>query len=219
MSSLDKAEGQGTHQIWSMLKKEISGIQLLWEIIEELTSDNLHSQKIMAENAPCFWGLTTAIYLESLISRLSRLMDPQTTRSHKNISFARLTSCHQYLDKKIGAEISKFQDEWKSSVLDVLRNKLLAHNDYDRFTTSNHTVNLPITSEDLASLGAFVKRLLTLRNSINTSLGGASVLNVPLAPLDCKPDTVFRLLNAGNLFFNLLPENEQLQRAYIHLNA
>jgi hypothetical protein len=215
MSNPDKAEDQGTHQIWSMLKMEIAGIQLLWEVIEGLTSDNLHSQKIMAENAPCFWGLTTAIYLESLISRVSRLMDPPATGSHKNISLARLAT----LDKNFEAEVLRFRSDWESSALDELRNKLLAHNDYDRFTTSSHTVNLPITSEDLASLGAFVNRLLSLRNSINKSLGGASVLNAPVAPLDCKPETVFRLLSAGNLFFNLLPENEQLQRAYIHLNA
>lgn len=209
-----EATDQKIDDIWSMLKKEIAGIQLLWEIIEGLTKDDSRHQKVMKESAPRFWGLTTAVYLESLISRFSRLMDPQATGSYQNVSLARL-GLYQHLNERIKVKIFSIQNQWKSSAVDVLRNKLLAHNDFERFKTTRHTINLPITQQDLTELGTFVGQLFSLRNEINRALGGASVLNTPIASPDCNPASVFRQLIAGDLFFTFLPESEQLQQAWM----
>ncbi len=158
-------------ELWDIIKKEITGIQLLWE-----TANGLYFQPqgkgmaVLKNDTPLVFSLMQTALMESLLMRVSRLMDPDVTGNGKgqkdNLSLKRLVK----LAKDVGSDEEVVSKLWDSSALKNVRDKYLSHNDLNRSLAENHTLNIPLQSVDIEALKALVKGLRELRVNINRKL-------------------------------------------------
>ena len=203
-------------ELWSIVKKEITGIQLLWETANGLYFQPHGRGVAMLEQAmPTLFRLAQTVLMESLLMRVSRLMDPAysgwSEGDKPNLSLKRLVatdhkiSCDEEIDRKI----------WETSSLKTVRDKYLSHNDLGRASTAEHTLNIPLTTADIEALQALVNGLRELRRCVNLKLAEAAYLDEHL-DLQVRRELggLGRLLLGGGLFFELLPDHEVLQRAW-----
>ena len=67
-----------TPDIWAVISKEITGIQLLWEAVEQMYFKAPPARGIAAleSETPLLFRLMQTVLMESLLMRMSRLMDP-----------------------------------------------------------------------------------------------------------------------------------------------
>lgn len=200
-------------EFWALIKKEITGIQLLWETVNGLYFDTgSEAWAAMNEDAPLFFRLTLSAYIEALLTRISRLMDDPGSGAKKNLSLKRLKTLMSGSEDKT---IDKILEKWDGSVLNVLRNKNLSHNDLTRIEFEPHTLNLPLSEEGIALLEKFVSALVELRAAINSDLKLGAYLDGGLRKrVECERKTIGRILESSRLFFELLPENAALQHAW-----
>ena len=81
-------------ELWSLITKEITGIQVVWEVANSLYFQP-HSEgwSRLGQDAPLLFGLTQTVYVESLLMRVARLMDPASSGKggHQPVSYTHLT--------------------------------------------------------------------------------------------------------------------------------
>ena len=202
-------------ELWALTKKEIAGIQLLWETVNGLyfKANGKGWQALQADTPTVTHVMQTAL-MESLLMRVSRLMDPATTGRGQgqmiNLSLKRLVEA----DQNIGVNESAIRVIWDGSGLKAVRDKYLSHNDLNRSMTVDHTLNIPLGSADIEALGQLAEGLRTLRREVSLKLGGVAYVDQGLdAMVQRDIETLGKTLLGGDLFFKLLPEHEFLQRA------
>lgn len=203
--------------LWDILKKEITGIQLLWETVESLYFEaDAHGIVTLAEDVPLLYRLVQTTLMESLLLRVSRLMDPAASGrdgTKSNLSLKRLAdACSETaLDAQAVRRI------WDASNLRRVRDKYLSHNDLTRSLTESHTLNIPLPEADFASMRELA---FALREFLRSTQGK---LNLGIAYLDeavnlhvqRETAVINRMLKGSALFFKLLPEHEALQSAWL----
>ena len=202
--------------LWNIVKKEITGIQLLWQTANGLYFLPHGRGVAMLEQAmPTLFRLTQTVLMESLLMRVSRLMDPANSGKPEgdrpNLSLKRLVET----DSRISCDEKIIRKIWDDSKLKSVRDKYLSHNDLDRVSAAEHTLNIPLTEADIEALQALVSGLRKLRKDVNHKLVGAAYLDEHL-DLQVRRELggLSRLLRGGELFFELLPDHEVLQRAW-----
>lgn len=203
--------------IWTAIKKEITGIQLLWETVNNLYWQPAGKEwRAFASDAPLLVHLTQTVMVESLLMRVSRLMDHAAMGKLTNLSLKQLVA----LDAGVDAEEQVVRTVWESSGLVDVRNKYLSHNDLSRSMAEEHTLNIPLESADVAALGQLAEGLRTLRRNVNSRLGLGAYVDQGLDAQSRRDvDVLGKSLLGGRLFFELLPEHEVLQQALASAEA
>jgi hypothetical protein len=198
-------------ELWTVIKKEITGIHLLWETVNGLYFQPQGKEwKALQADAPLLIHLTQTALMESLLMRVSRLLDPAATGKMTNLSLKQLVVA----DADLGADEAAIRAIWDDSGLVDVRNKYLSHNDLNRSITVDHILNIPLESEDIEALRQLAEGLRTLRRNVNPKLGGGAYVD---QGLDVQSrhgvEVLGKSLLGGRLFFDLLPDHPALQQA------
>jgi hypothetical protein len=202
-------------ELWTVIKKEITGIQLLWEAVNGLYfQPQGDGWRALQTDAPLLVHLMQTAMMESLLMRVSRLMDPATTGRGQgqmaNLSLKRLVGS----DPTLGADEAAIRSSWDGAGLKTVRDKYLSHNDLNRTMATDHTLNIPLEAVDIQALQALAEGLRTLRLNVNPKLGGGSYVDKGLdAKIQHEIETLGKSLLGGDLFFKLLPDHEHLRQA------
>lgn len=206
-----------TAELWAIIKKEITGIQLFWEAV-----NGLHFQpqgegwRALQADAPLFVHLTQTAMMESLLMRVSRLMDPAATGKLTNLSLKQLVAT----DASTDPDEKTLRTVWESSGLVDVRNKYLSHNDLTRSMATDHTLNIPLEPADIEALQALAEGLRTLRRNVNLKLGAGAYVDQGLdAKVRQEIEVLGKTLLSGKRFFELLPEDPVLQEALAAIEA
>lgn len=207
--------------LWPVIKKEITGIQLLWEAVNGLYFQSQgEGWRALQADAPLLVHLTQTAMMESLLMRVSRLMDPSTTGRGQgqmtNLSLKRLVE----VDPNIGADECAIRVIWDSSGLKTVRDKYLSHNDLSRSMAVDHTLNIPLEATDIQALQVLAEGLRTLRRNVNPKLGAGAYVDQGLdAKVRQEIEVLGKTLLGGQRFFELLPEHPVLQEALTAIEA
>jgi hypothetical protein len=203
--------------LWVVLKKEITAIQLLWSAIDELyIKPPGNGLKTLQSFMPELFGMMQTAFMESLLLRVSRLMDPaktgRGTNSYFNLSLQRLVS----LDVCAKEDEILIRTMWDASGLRSIRDKYLSHNDLNWSMTEDHTLTIPLNEEDIIEMRKLAEGLREFRRSVNQKLTGLPYVDQNLDSLiQCQVNGLNTALLAGDTFFNLLPRHEQIQQAWL----
>lgn len=205
-----------TSDIWAVISKEITGIQLLWEAVEQMYFKAQPAQGIAAleRDTPLLFRLMQTAMMESLLTRMSRLMDPAVSGrgagEKPNVGLARLAEA----DASLVGEVGSVRSVWDASALRLIRDKYLSHNDLARATTQAHTLNIPLSSPDIDAMRALTSALRDFRRDVHQKLNGSVYLDQSVsAQMVCEIDALNRSLIAGDCFYKLLPDHACLQDA------
>lgn len=194
-------------ELWVVIKKEITGIQQLWETVNGLYFQPQGKEwQALTADAPLLVHLMQTALMESLLIRVSRMMDLAETGRGKaakpNLSLKQLVIA----DAKIDADEKALWAVWDGSGLKKVRDKYLSHNDLSRSLSADHTLNIPLTPENVEALQQLAEGLRTLRRNVNPKLGGgASLDQKPDFQVTREIDALVKSLLGGRLFFELLP--------------
>jgi hypothetical protein len=203
-------------ELWGLIKKEITGIQLVWEVVNRLYFQPLgKGWSSLNQDAPLLFGLTQTVYIESLLMRVARLMDPalsgKGSGQKHNLSLKRLMA----LAPSIGAKEEAVRNIWDGSALKSVRDKYLSHNDLNRLLVEEHTLNIPLEIADVKALRQLVEGLLESLQTVNSKLTGASYVHDGLSiQVQFEVNRLENTLLGGHQFFSLLPEHDCLQQAW-----
>lgn len=203
--------------LWAALKKEITGIQLIWETVEcvYLNPDE-QILSALEGDTPVVYRLIQTALMESMLMRLSRLMDPANSGKKEgdrpNLSLKRLAE----LEPEIGDDEKAIRVLWEASSLKTLRDKYLSHNDLTHSLTSQHTLNIPLEPAHIQAMRAMANGLRDLRRSVHRKLNDDVTYLDESLDIEIKRnvDVFNRSLLGGKLFFELLPDHEVLQQAW-----
>lgn len=198
-------------ELWTVIKKEITGIQVLWETVNGLYFQPVGKNwQALQTVVPLLTHLTQTALVESLLMRISRLMDPVATGNKTNLSLKQLVTVAVNID----AEERAIRALWDGSGLVDVRNKYLSHSDLSRSMVADHSLNIPLESADIEALRQLAEGLRTLRRDVNPKLGGDAYVDHGLdSQVRRETETLGNVLLGGNLFFQLLPDHEYLQQA------
>lgn len=202
-------------ELWSLIKKEIAGIQVIWEATNDLFfQPQGECWRSCGLGTPLLFGLTQTVYIESLLMRVARLMDPASTGrggQQQNLSLLRLSM----LEPSLGVDEIVVRSIWDGSGLKRIRDKYLGHNDLARQLAEEHSVNIPLEAKDIWALRQLVDGLLEFQQAVNLKLRGASHLHEGLSVrVQAEVNVLSNTLLGGEQFFKLLPEHESLQQAW-----
>ena len=203
--------------LWTILKKEITGIQVLWETVERvyLVPDR-QALSALDEDAPLVYRLLQTALMESMLIRLARMMDP--ARSGKgegekhNLSLKGLV----VLEPGVADDEMDVRAIWNGSNLRTVRDKYLSHNDLMRLVSSQHTLSIPLEPADVEAMRALVASLRKFRREVHEKLNDGVVYLDEIAGVEVQHDVdaLNRSLLAAQLFFDLLPHHAILQQAW-----
>lgn len=203
--------------LWAVLIKEIVGIQVLWETVERVHLDpEGQALSALAEDTPLLYRLIQTALMESILVRLSRLMDPANSGrkdgDRPNLSLQRLVA----LEPGVTDDEIVVRSLWNGCNLKTLRDKYLSHNDLTRSLTEPHTLNIPLEPADIEAMRELVASLRHFRREVHRRLndGVAYLDESARVEVQCDVDTLNRSLLAAQLFFGLLPHHEILQQAW-----
>lgn len=204
-------------ELWTVIKKEITGIQLLWEAVNGLYFQSQGAGlRALQTDTPLLVLLTQTVLPESLLMRVSRLMDLAATVMLTILSLKQLVNAAP----NIGTEEMAIRAVWESSGLMEERNKYLSHNDLCRSMATDHTLNIPLKATDIKALRQLAEGLRTLRRNVNPKLGAGAYVGQALDSQVKQEIEVFeKKLLGGQRFFELLPEYPALQQALVALEA
>jgi len=205
-------------ELWVVLKKEITGIQLLWETVNSLYFQPQGKDwQALTADAPLLVHLTQTALMESLLMRVSRMMDPAATGGLANLSLKQLVAA----DASIGTDEQALRAIWDGSGLVDVRNKYLSHNDLHRSLNADHTLNIPLVSADIEALRKLAEGLRVFRRSVHPKIatGNAYIDEGLNVHIQHEVDVLGKSLLGGKLFFCLLPEHPELQHALTSAEA
>jgi len=203
--------------LWDILKREITGIQLLWETVESLYFKAAgRGLATLAQDVPLFYRLAQTALMESLLMRTSRLMDPAVSGrgqgARNNLSLNRLTD----VCGETATDVAAVRVVWDGSNLKNVRDKYLSHNDLARLLSEPHALNVPLDESDVKAMRELVAGLREFRRTVHSKLCMGVSFSDEGSSLQVRHevDVLDRSLLAGELFFKLLPEHEALQRVW-----
>ncbi len=207
-------------ELWAVIKKEITGIQLLWETVNGLYfRPQGKDWQALQTDVPLLIRLTQTALMESLLMRVSRLMDPATGRGPgqmTNLSLKRLVKADPTLDKDEAA----IRVTWNGAGLKTVRDKYLSHNDLTRSMGTDHTLNIPLEPTDIEALRQLAEALRTLRRNVNPKLGAGAYVDQALdSQVKREIEVLGERLLGGKRFFELLPDHPVLQSALLVFEA
>jgi hypothetical protein len=164
------------HAQWALIKKEILGVQLLYRTLCSLYWDAPDPANDLFKEAPLVCRVIQTSLAESALARLARLMDAEMTGKKANLSLRRISEAVPALQQ----EIEALRQRWTDSPLRLLRNQYLSHNDLVSLTSNEHTLNIPLSDDDIKTLAELINELKNIRQLVNFELGMPDYLDAPL---------------------------------------
>lgn len=198
--------------LWPSIKQEITGIQLLWEAVEQMCFQPHQHRGIalLVADTPLLFRLMQTAMMESLLMRMSRLMDKASTGKCHNLSLDRLRDSKPNVD----ADVCELREKWDASGLKLIRDKYLSHNDLVRASTEPHSLNIPLSDADVLAMQSLADGFLAFRHAANRKISGAAYVDRTLdLCVQREVDLLNRSLLVGDAFYELLPEHACLQEA------
>lgn len=191
-------------ELWVVIKKEITGIQLLWETVNGLYFQQQGQEwRALRDDTPLLIHWTQTALMESLLMRVFRLLDKPKTMGRTNLSLKQLVIA----DASIASDELAIHTIWEGSGLKVVRHRYLSHNDLHRAFTEEHTLNIPLEPTDIEALRQLVEGLRKLRRDVNPKLGaGPYVDQIEDLKIQNEIELLGRVIAAGNQFFKELPD-------------
>lgn len=195
-------------ELWNIISKEITGIQLLWEIANGLYfKPNIKVVDVLQKDIPLIYIFTQTTLMESLLMRVSRLMDPSISGKgigqKPNLSLKRLVET----DPRIDPDEKKVRSIWDSSGLKTVRDKYLSHNDLHRSLNEEHTLNIPLEPADIEALRQLAEGLRELRRDANYKLNRGAWIDQDLDVIVRRQiETLGNVIAGGDKFFKELPD-------------
>ena len=123
-------------------------------------------------------------------------------------------------DESLANDVGSVRSVWDASALRLTRDKYLSHNDLERATTQDHTLNIPLSSPDIEAMRALTSALRDFRRDVHQKLNGVAYLDQSVsAQMVCEIDALNRSLIAGDCFYKLLPDHACLQEALAVVEA
>lgn len=196
-------------EFWAPICKEITGIQLLWGALEGIyfKADSYPGIEALEHDTPTLYRLMQTAMMESLLIRISRLMDPACSGKGKdakpNLSLARLVAAQGTLAPRL----EPVKAVWGDSTLRRVRDKYLSHNDLQRAQSEAHTLNIPLNPDEVSAIGSMVTALRAFRASANPLIRQADYLDSGLDKQMARECEILNdSLQAGRESFTELPE-------------
>lgn len=195
-------------ELWTVIKKEITGIQLLWEIANGLYfRPNTKVVDVLQKDIPWIYVFTQTALIESLLMRVSRLMDQSISGrgngQKPNLSLKRLVET----DPRIDPDEKAVRAIWDSSGLKLVRDKYLSHNDLHRSLNEEHTLNIPLEPVDVEALRQLAEGLRELRRNVNHKLVGGAYGDQDLDVIvRGQIETLGNVILGGEEYFKELPD-------------
>ena len=217
--------------LWSRIKQEITGIQLLWEAVEQVYfRQPLHNgMEHLAVDTPLLYRLMHTAMMESLLIRMSRLMDPAATGKHQNLSLIRLaerifekrkSKVNHPESEKAKSLDSELRKQWDGSGLKIIRDKYLSHNDLACSMAGEHTLIIPLSSADIEVMRTLATALREFRCAVGQEISGVPYLD-EFVSLQVRREigALNRRLLLSECFYKLLPDHAFLQDALCKIES
>lgn len=198
-------------------------IKMLWAQLDVYQELYLIEQdkrlSLLEASAPGFFAICQASLAESILMRISRLMDPEKSCGDENSSLqnfcAALGADANYSGLK--GTIQEAIDEWKQKdngpyvALRTVRNKWLAHNDFaKRSALQSDQLWMPLTSDDFELARRFASRLWEIYRQINRTLYKIDIAEPIHTRLEDRPSTVLKRLCDSQFLTRLLERSPEL---------
>ncbi len=203
-----------TIRLWSLITKEITGIQLLWETVNSLYFKK-PKLNVLWQNTPLLYGLLQTTLMESMLIRISRLMDPAESGRNKNMQNLSLNQLEK-TDGNLSTDVKLVRDIWDASNLKHMRDKYLSHNDLKQLLSNPHTLSIPLDTVDITAMEELTCKFREFRCKVNSILhnGEAYLDQSTSLQIEREINTLTNSLLGGKLFFEYLPEHEDLMLAW-----
>ena len=185
-------------------------------------------QSLMEDTASGFFAIVQVSLAESILMRVFRLMDGAKSCGDENSSFQNL---HEVLSdgpaerQPLRQAIEQIRTEWKNasgpySALLIVRNKLLAHNDFaERSALYANQLWMNLSASDFASAQTLAGRLWELYRRSKRVLCKTDVIEPTHSSLANRPSMVLRHLCASQYLDRLIdasPDHVARFRAFEH---
>jgi len=163
--------------------------------------------QLLEETAPGFFSLVEAAFVECMLIRLVRLMDPPESRNKKdqNLSFGSLfCPCGGNPDlTEAKAQFGKICRDWKgpSSKYRTLKNyrdKVHSHNDLSTIKGAPPWVTSKLTTEEIQLLKELFCRLWEVLRTANNLFKGIALGEPSYKTLKQLPTAIFGYLSGGH---------------------
>lgn len=218
MASIDK-----TLQLLNHIGNELKLLWVQLDAYQELfLVEQERRQSLLEDTAPGFFAIVQVSLAESFLMRVFRLMDGAKSCGEENSSFQNLHGAlggsppeRQAVQQAIGQVRAKWKDaDGPYSALLVLRNKLLAHNDFSkRSAMSPNQLGMNLSSSDFASAQGLAGRMWDLYRQGKRALCKTDVIEPTHSSLANRPSVVMRHLCASQYLDRLIDESSEHQAA------
>lgn len=194
-------------KLFSIIKREFALLSEQLEFYRQLFLVEQDCRgKLVGDVAPGFFAMFQMCLTESILMRVSRLMDPEKTTSKANASISRLSSVCPSLQalEETWPKIENFWRCGKFRPVKDLRNKYLAHNDQEMWVDREAgDAWMPITLEDFELMRSLFDELWGLFRCAHKNCFNRDVI---LGTNDFDPPTVILRHLAGAKFLDELLE-------------
>ncbi len=207
-------------------------LKLLWwqmEAWQELFDvEQEKRQALIQSTAPGFFSIVQMTLAESILMRVSRLMDPTKSCGNENASLnSLLCALSNEPRPPLCCEIEALVSEWlkkdrqtkveqgEYARLKVLRNKWLAHNDWaQRLDRSSNTLWVPLTHEDFVLAQRLAHSLWSIYRHASRMLRNTDVVEPQHSCLDNRASMILKRLCESQYLDYLL--NAMQDDAHFH---
>ena len=202
---------QTTHE---ELVHQVCDVHLQWNEGQTLFG-NEEVVELLNRTAPSFFARYQRLFLDDIISGISRLADPPEDRKYKNLSMFRLRDCVHAtkvltLITKYDIALAVFETNVDSLV--KYRNKKLAHTDLDTF---RQVVTLP--SVNIGHIKAALAALSDMMNTVQEHLYQSFTGYEHVAPGQGSADYLVYCLRKGQN--TIQEENADLYKDLLNHDA
>lgn len=172
-------------------------------------------KELVKDSAPGFFALHQMAMVESILMRVSRLMDPEESVRQDNASFMRLVQFSPF--NTHAKDWTEIHEEWndggKFGRVHLLRNKFLAHNDLTLWKCRPLGQSwIPISQDDFQCLIELAKALWALLCKAYLTAMKSDLLP-PAGVQGEHPTKILRYLAVAK-FFNVLIEDDRLRAEF-----
>lgn len=210
-----------------------SELKLLWWQLEAwLELFDIEQEKraaLLQATAPGFFAITQVALAESILLRISRLMDRPKTYGEENSSLQRLLcalpddpACS--LRKAVQSVISDWQqrnketkeEEGPYAPLKIARNKWLAHNGREqRSERSPDALWMPLTHADFAVAQQLAGQLWSVYRQASRDLNNKDVVEPRHERLDNRSGVILKHLSASRYLERLIEKDDALAQRVV----
>ncbi len=201
-------------------------LKLLWWQLDAYQALFLVEQEkrsaLLRSVAPGFFAITQRSMIESILMRLSRLMDGAKSCGEENSSIGNLCAVLEASHKSLKDDLQELRDDWAKKGGDapyvrlvLLRNKVLAHNDYKEHSALDpQQLSMDLSAQDAGLAFELAQRLWNVYRHGNRVFRGPE--NDPLEPIhstSANAPTQLLIHLCSGMFWQKFHEEDNYQQA------